>query len=241
MSKSKSERIPVVKKRRRGQRWQIYWWWRQTMYAVSAGIESENLAEQERARLQVTLETGEWLESDLRFPAVQRFLRRQTKPSSSARALEYYHKLRLGEICPRWAQIEHAYLRQCSDYVDGAFLQMGPDEAREFIAQITQTPGPVRRNQGPRSVCTRNQMLTVCKAFFRWAVQTKRAPLNPFLGVPTMQEPDVEEITYCVRAERDRLLEAVEARPNALAVWLAFHTGMRRGASDGVTTTGTAD
>jgi integrase/recombinase XerC len=217
--------FPEPHRRRRGDRWHIYWWADGSTYSVSVGAVSEEVAEQRRLELALALRTGKWPEWAAEAPAVQRY-RETTHPPGEL--LDAYARRLQAEVSSGWARTSLGHLRELVAVTGKELSAVQPRDAQAFLEHVVTTPGPHATGRGVRSPATRNRALAACSRFYRWAQTTGRLTRNPFGDISGLPEPEAEEITYLTRAERDRLLLAADEEPDGMAVWLACYAGLRR-------------
>lgn len=153
-------------------------------------------------------------------PGVRRYLSdRRMQPAG--KWIADYEPILRQEVSEMWANPSLAILKKLNLFTDQKIEWTTPDQARTFLAKLTEDE---------KTVAWRNRALSMCNRFFKWAVDTKRTHENPFFGIKTLTEPRSGEIVYCTREERDRIIAMAKATkwPDWLAVPIAFFTGMRK-------------
>ena len=130
--------------------------------------------------------------------------------------LAAYEAVLRGRCSPGWADTSMTYLRRWRDFCNGRDLRaMRSADAEGFLA----------KQRGAVTPATANRIRAVLQAFCGWACTGP----NPFANVRHFGEPPPTEIVHCTRAERSAILTAADGDAEALAVWLGFYSGMRRG------------
>ncbi len=231
MGRRKSE-LPEVGKRMIRGAWSVYWWWGGKMFSVAVGVSGEEMkdvAESVRRALSSAVAAG------TTFPApydASRAARRYTElrygtPSEDAGGateanaeewLSAYAREIRAECAARWADFSLARLGEL--HAKSGLTLLTPEAASAYLSDIA-----ARRKTG-----TRNRILAVFSRFYKWAVRTERAAVNPFAGIKTLKEEKSLDIVYCTPKERTEIIALAEAtaREDWLAVPLAFYSGMRR-------------
>lgn len=154
-------------------------------------------------------------------PGVLRYLEDRSTLLSSGEWVDDYEPILKQEVTPGWAKPSIAVLKRLDTSTEGAIKRTTPDQAVNFLAHVRSEGG---------SVAWRNRVLSMCTRFFDWAVDTKRRRNNPFSGIKMLKEPRQEEIVYCTRKERDRIIAMAKASgwTDWIAVPIAFYAGMRK-------------
>ena len=198
-------------------------------FELSAGRVAEDQAELRRLEVELALRTGEWPEWAVAAPPVVRYRHLAARPDETGDVLPLYAEHLASSVCAPWARTSLGSLRELAEVSGGPLAGLSAAQASAFLDHVRRTPGPHLKRKGRRTVATRNRALAACSRFYRWAVLTGRAPVNPFAGIRQLKEPDIETIEHLSRAERDKVLAAAESLPDGVAVWLALWCGMRRG------------
>ena len=229
---------PRPSRRHKSRSWEIYWKWNNRRYAISPGYTQEEddlLVEAELRQVAAALASPDPIFPDKyahapaviryladRYGKVQEGLESRESPALDASMWLRDYEVHIRQECvERWAITSMAIIRNLDDFVPGGIGKTDGLHANRFIDSIMEKG---------RSIGTRNRTLAVCSRFFKWALRTERAHSNPFVGIKTLKEPELEEIVYCTREERDRIIELAKnlEQPDWIAVPIAFFTGMRR-------------
>ncbi len=109
------------------------------------------------------------------------------------------------------------------------FLEVVGDRlVTDFTAQDVERFRDQLWNEGC-SDATVQTYLSRLKAWFEWLKKAKLVDGNPVVGVEIPPERRTRANLYCKKAERDRLLSAVEHREDlAFVVWTGFMAGLRK-------------
>lgn len=153
---------------------------------------------------------------------VQRYLADRHGMAASGNWISDYEPVIAGEVSPSWAKSSIATLKRLDVFVEGGIKHTTPDQAQKFLLQAQADDG---------TPAWRNRVLSMCTRFFKWAITTKRTFENPFAGFKALTENEAEEIVYCTKAERARVLAVAEGldRPDWIAIPIALYAGCRRG------------
>ena len=214
--------------------WRVTWRWEGKKYSVSTAIADKaaiseieayvrNLASQLACKERPVV-SAPWSE----MPGVMRYIanrfgaerstQSRTAPSSDKWIADYAAELR-AECSATWAEISLSRLHDLGGKFELATLT--PESASAYLSEVAS------KNKAG----TRNRALAIFSRFYKWAIRTERATVNPFSGIKTLKEERSLNIVYCTPGERDEII--VFARetdwPDWLAVPVAFYTGMRRG------------
>ncbi|MCD8139281.1 MAG: tyrosine-type recombinase/integrase, partial [Planctomycetaceae bacterium] len=104
--------------------------------------------------------------------------------------------------------------------------------AIQYLDSLVEKGGKAKEDAKSKGLSsgTRNRHLAICRRFFKWCVSTKRLRENPFAGIDNLKEEDIEEIIYCTKEERDRILAVARGlgRKDWIAIPIAFYAGCRR-------------
>ncbi len=132
-----------------------------------------------------------------------------------------YKKIIFKEVVEDWAKTSLSILKKLDEFVPGGIGATTAVHAHNFLESI------LMRGRKPG---TRNRALAACSRFFGWCLKSGRAAANPFSGIGNMTEEDIEEIVYCTKQERDRIIACARAlgRPDWIAVPIALYAGCRR-------------
>ncbi len=223
---------PVPKTRFHGGRWRIYWKWNGKQYSIPTRyLEPKKIASvNSDLRLisaALAMDEPDFPESYAESPAVLRYMldrysrNTQSDMPTSPDWLGDYPTTLFSEKSKGWATHSLRYLKKLQEFSGGDIRMTTNAQAQEFLNSIIiagNAPG------------TRNRTLAACSKFFKWAIRTKRTKRNPFEGIELLPEPDIEELVYCTRDERQEIIAMAEASgwPDWAAVPIAFYSGMRR-------------
>lgn len=153
----------------------------------------------------------------------------------SERWLQDYDPVIKKECEKRWAHNSLAYLKHLDGFVPGGIGKTNAFQATRFLEHIHKNGLSAKRakkgGEGGLSNGTRNRALAACSRFFNWCIASGRlTEENPFKGIKSLKEAEIEEIVYCMPDERDRIIASVKGtgRPDWIAVPIAFYAGCRR-------------
>lgn len=235
---AKKKEYPTPKKRFHKDTWELFWNWEGVRYTFYPGIKGEENAGRAEAalrRLSLALasQTPDFPEEWEALPIIRRYIRHRYGVGDDAQAntqpvdfrpvnwlADYEENIRAG--CSKdWAAISLSALKRLDVFVPGGVGKVTPSWAAMFLDSLLEKG---------KAVGTRNRTLAICSRFFNWCVTTKRLRENPFSGVSNLKEPDLEEIVYCTREERDRIIAVARTlgRPDWIAIPVALYAGMRR-------------
>lgn len=85
------------------------------------------------------------------------------------------------------------------------------------------------QNGNGRSPATRNRALSILRVFYTWAHGQSLVRENPFSGISDLPEGLPDEIVWCDREERDRIIAVAMELGFDLPVVIAFYSGLRFG------------
>ena len=222
--------------------WRIAWRWENKKYSVTTTISDKNaistieahvrnLSSQLASHVRPKI-TEPWS----RMPGMLRYLDDRygsmvdTSHEISQWLADYRHEIR-GKNTAGWVRDSIAMLEKLRESAKG--LDKVTDKfAATYMAEIAAKPPRKRtaKNQRRGSPGTHNRTLTVFKKFYAWLVNTSRHAINPFAAIKRLKERKDTPIVYCTGTERDKMIELAKATewPEWVAVFIAFHTGMRR-------------
>ena len=229
MGRRKSD-LPEVGKRMIRGAWSIYWWWNGKMFAVAAGVSGEEMRDAaEAVRRAISSAVAAGTPFPHPYDASRAAIRYRearyggtsgiAKNSNPEEWLEEYEREFRTECSPAWVDDSISRLRKL-DAATGGFSAITPESASKYLAGIA-----AKHKAG-----TRNRALVTFTRFFKWAIRTGRATLNPFAGIEQLPEPRRSDIVYCTPEERDEIISLARETgwPDWLAVPVAFYAGMRR-------------
>lgn len=230
-------RFPKIKHRYFRGGWELYWYWDGKRYTYATGLLDDkfgDLAEAEALRLGAVLAAEEpqlspkWKEA----PGIRRYMAARygagwdgdedaEPPAPPAELLEQYRQHLTGTCTKLWTANSMGVIKCLDAFAAGGFLRTTGKTAEEFMQS--------RIDQG-LSIATRNRNLAVCKKFFGWLTRVGAVKENPFKGIKSRKEKDIEQIVYCTEAERERILKTIRdtGRADWIAVAIAFYAGCRR-------------
>lgn len=211
--------------------WRIVWRWGNKKYTAATTIADEaNIREIEM----LVRDLASQLACDnrpvvsevwRRAPGVMRYISDRFGEESTPRVqdagkwLKAYESEITTECSSRWANDSLARLRKL-DAAMGGFATITPESASKYLAGIA-----ARKKAG-----TRNRALITFSRFFKWAIRTGQAKVNPFAGIPQLPEARRSDIVYCTPDERAEIIALARDTgwPDWMAVPVAFYSGMRR-------------
>ncbi len=224
--------LPEVGKRMIRGAWSVYWWWGGKMFSVAAGMSGEEMkgaAEAVRRAISSAIAAGTPLPAPYdKSRATIRYMElrygKTTESATKAREanaeewLSAYSREIRAECAERWAEFSLARLGEL--HARFGLTLLTPESASAYLSEIA-----AKRKTG-----TRNRLLAIFSRFYKWAIRTERATVNPFAGIKTLKEEKTLDIVYCTPEERAEVIALAEAtaREDWLAVPLAFYSGMRR-------------
>lgn len=224
--------------------WKVLWSWQGKQYSVSTGLsEIDKLfAEQRRIEIAIALkkDTPAFPEEYARAKSVLKYVEARYGVEHADQSVgsnpeqwigEYVHELR-GKNTKGWIRDSKTMLEKLQAAAKG-LDSVTSKFATAYMADIAAKPPKKRseKNEGRGSPGTHNRTLTVFKKFYDWLATTERhASANPFAAIKRLKERKDTPIVYCTSAERDEMIEMAKATgwPEWPAVFIAFHTGMRR-------------
>ncbi len=223
--------------------WKIVWSWGGKQYSVSTGLpESDKLfADQRRIEFAIALK-----KDAPAFPAEYKQAKSVLKYTEARYGIgykepaaasdprqwigEYAHEIR-GKNTAGWVRDSKTMLEKLQAVAKGLDAVTNKFAAA-YMADIAAKPPRKRsvKNKVRGSLGTHNRTLTVFKKFYAWLVATERHDANPFKNIKRLKERKDTPIVYCTGSERDEMIELAKATgwPEWTAVFIAFHTGMRR-------------
>ncbi len=231
MSRRKSE-LPEVSKRMIRGAWSVYWWWCGKAYSLAVGVsgdEMKDTAEAVRRAISSAVAAGTPFPPPFdESPSAVRYreARYGSVPSPEAKRvsdpatwLKDYEGEITVECGSSWASGSIARLRKLEASA-GAFSAITPEFASKYLSAIA----------AKQKAATRNRALVTFTRFFKWAVRTQRATVNPFAGISQLPEPRSSNIVHCTPQEREEIIALARETgwPDWLGVPVAFYTGMRR-------------
>ena len=207
--------------------WQILWRWNFRQYVISTGLYRER---EDRILADIALRqiASALSRDEPDFPSefagkasVKRYVGDrfgQAADDDPTTCLDDYEVNIRAECGKMWAAMSVSLLRRFDEAAAGGILNTTPRQAADHLDSI------LKKN----SIATRNRNLAVFSRFFKWAIRTGRTKANPFTGIKTLKEPDIEEIVYCSWDERDRIIAMAKASGQSdwLAVPFAFYTAI---------------
>ena len=220
---------PTPGKRSRGDAWHIHWRANGRVYQFSVGKVKEGDAEAARLQIALALRRNEWPERAENAPAVGRYRSDGSVVRTSGGLLADYEPALRARTSEKWAIGCLAALRELEGFTSSPLAAVSPEEADAFITHVSTSAGPWRKAKGKRAINTRNNVLTACNVFYKWATRNKGVTMNPFEGIKILKRHDPESIIYCTRDERTKLLWAARGDKDEDALWLAFFIGARLG------------
>ncbi len=220
---------PVPKKRFHGARWRIYWKWNTRQYTISTDHMDAKKSVMIDSDLRLVsaalaMDAPIFPERYANDPAVVSYLadrgiwKEPEIPDNVALLAEYDRQI--SAACGKeWAQNSRVRLHSLSDAAHG-ILNATPALAHKYLTDIVENG---------RKPATRNRALNVFNRFFKWAVDIGYVKANPFAGIKLLKEAREEQIVYCTRSERARLINLARTSEfvDWIAVPIAFYTGMR--------------
>ncbi len=223
--------------------WKIIWSWSGRQYSVSTGLpEGDKLfADQRRIEFAIALkkDVPSFPAEYARTKSVLKYMEarygiehaEQTRGSDPQQWIdEYTHEIR-GKNTKGWVRDSRTMLEKLQIAAKG-LDRVTSKFAAAYMADIAAKPPKKRseKNEGKGSPGTHNRTLTVIKKFYAWLVTTERHAINPFAAIKRLKERKDTPIVYCTSAERDEIIDLARATgwPEWTAVFIAFHTGMRR-------------
>jgi len=228
----KKAKYPKPTKRFAGGAWVVLWRFSPTpgeyrQYTVSTGL-TEKKDDELAADIVLRTFAVALAQDRPNFPVeyagtsgVRRYMADRLGLDASGKWLVDYEPVIRQEVVKTWASPSLSMLRRLEAFTGGRLEYTTPDQAQGFLTKLLADGlKPARRNRA----------LIMCNRFFKWAIRTKRTQENPFAGIKLLKEARSEEIVYCTKAERDRLIGYARATGEAdwLAVPVAFYAGMRR-------------
>lgn len=233
----KKAAFPTPKKRLRNNAWEIYWYWKRTPYCYYPGFQgaaAEPLAESELRRISAAMAESEpdqlmpWSGA----PGVEKYIKdyygiregdgAAAAPSMSPELCLADYKRHLSQhTTERWTAQSLTVLSNLANAHRGVLADVTPMQAEQFLETVMQKGNTAN---------TRNHILSMCKRFYTWCVKTERIGSNPFGSIKKIKIVLPDEIIYCTKAERERIVAAARAlnREDWIAVPIALYAGCRR-------------
>ena len=233
----RKSRFPDPKRKYHKGAWEIYWNWNLRRYSFAPGFQSpddEPFVEACRRQIAAALASDEpafperWADA----AGVKRYLadRHGIKndeaeapfAGASGSAILDAYKQNLARHCAKtWSANSYAMVKGLDDFIDGGFQKTTKTNAIAYLEHVI-----VRG----LSANTRNHYLAACSRFFKWCIENGITKTNPFFGIKRMKVADIENIVYCTRSERERILAVATGlgRPDWVAIPIAFYAGCRR-------------
>lgn len=220
---------PVPKKRFHGARWRIYWKWNVRQYTLAtdymdakktAGIDSDLRLVSAALAMDMPVFPEKYADNAtvLAYLADRGLCKQTEVPDNDALLREYDRQI--SAACGKeWAQNSRVRLKSLSEAA-GDILNTTPVLAHKYLTDIVDNG---------RTPASRNRALNVYNRFFKWAVDLGYVKTNPFTGIKLLKEAQEEQIVYCTRSERARLINLAKKAgfEDWIAVPIAFYTGMR--------------
>lgn len=220
---------PVPKKRFHGARWRIYWKWNTRQYTLAtdfmnakktAGIDSDLRLVSAALAMDMPIFPDKYADNaSVQTYLADRGLQELSEiPDNDAMLTEYDRQI--SAVCGKeWAQNSRVRLNSLSGAA-GGILNTTPALAHKYLTDIVDSG---------RTPATRNRALNVFNRFFKWTVDLGYVKTNPFAGIKLLKEAREEQIVYCTRSERARLINLAKniGFKDWIAVPIAFYTGMR--------------
>lgn len=134
--------------------------------------------------------------------------------------LAAYEKDLARHCAEAWARNSMNRIRAFDKMVPGGATRATPALVNKFLSRVLDRTSPA----------TRNRTYTALSRFFKWCLIEGHVTATPCVGIKLLREADLEEIAYCTRDERARVLAAAQAlgRPDWVAVPIAMYAGCRR-------------
>lgn len=209
----RAKNAPTLQARGKGS-WRVAWMDGGKRYRVGFNADDREAAKEVRSRIELALRGwGEWPPELATSPGVQAWLARNGTAKDVAE--EYASALPVSE---EWRKRTRAFIKEF-DKFSGGLATATPGQARAWLASIV----------AGRSMETRNRRLVVLSKFYKYATRALGWPTNPFAGEKQSRPARRgDAIVYFDREERERLLQAADALPNGLVVWICLWAGVRR-------------
>jgi plasmid stabilization system protein ParE len=90
--------------------------------------------------------------------------------------MDYTREIR-AECAGRWAEWSIKAIEDLEEATESLAI-VAPDQASAYLADIAKS----------KSIATRNRTFAACSRFYKWAVRTGRAKVNPFAGIKILKE-----------------------------------------------------